>query len=153
MSDIRITSGGEELLDRVEPLWLELRQHHADLAPTWRAVLLSSTFENRKAGLRQKASGGGTILVLLAIADDVVVAYCISTVTAAGGGEVDSLYVLPAFRRRGVARALMSRSMDWLRDRATGGIAVDVMAGNEDALRLYTKYGFHVRTVRMVIPQ
>jgi hypothetical protein len=35
--DFSLWSGGAELLDRVEPLWAQLRRHHADLAPQWSA--------------------------------------------------------------------------------------------------------------------
>jgi hypothetical protein len=39
-----ITPGGTELLDRVEPPWDRLRQHHALCDPHWSDSLLSRTF-------------------------------------------------------------------------------------------------------------
>jgi hypothetical protein len=39
--------------------------------------------------------------------------------------------------------------MTWLDERGVHPITVDVLAGNDDAQRLYARYGFHPRTVRM----
>ena len=147
-----LTAGGAELLEQVAPLWLELRSHHASLDPVWRDGLLAATFETRKAGLLAK-SEGGQLFVLLARSSDRaanVIAYCVCTVTAAGDGEVDSLFVAASHRRRGIGDALMSRAMAWLAGRATQSLAVEVMACNADALRLYERYGFRPRTVRML---
>ena len=150
---VSLAAGGAELLDRIGPLWHELRAHHAALAPMWRDGLLAATFEARKAELLGKSAGDGHLLVVLAVDRDAVVGYCVCTVTAGGDGEVDSLFVAPAHRRRGVGRQLMSRAMDWLGMRSPQSIAVEVMACNEDALRLYRHYGFHARTVRMRLVQ
>jgi ribosomal protein S18 acetylase RimI-like enzyme len=151
---VTIAAGGAELLDEIGPLWHELRSHHAGLDPVWREGLLAAHFNDRKAGLLAKSAGGGELLVLLARSadptDPKVVAYCVCTVTAAGDGEVDSLFVTESHRRRGVGDALMSRAMAWLAQRATASLAVEVMACNADALRLYERYGFHQRTVRML---
>lgn len=146
------TAGGAELLEQIAPLWHELRSHHASLDPVWREGLLAASFESRKAGLLCK-SAGGELLVLLARATDSAaqsIAYCVCTVTAAGDGEVDSLFVTESHRRRGIGDALMSRAMAWLFSRATASLAVEVMACNADALRLYERYGFRQRTVRML---
>jgi ribosomal protein S18 acetylase RimI-like enzyme len=149
---VSITAGGAELLDQIAPLWQELRAHHASLDPVWRDGLLAATFADRKAGLLAK-SAGGELLVLLARSaglPDHVVGYCVCTVTHAGDGEVDSLFVTESHRRRGIGEALMSRAMEWLAGRATTSLAVEVMACNADALRLYERYGFRQRTVRML---
>jgi ribosomal protein S18 acetylase RimI-like enzyme len=149
---VNITAGGADLLDQIGPLWLELRSHHASLDPVWRDGLLAANFDDRKAGLLAK-SAGGEILVLLARSGDHpanVIAYCVCTVTAAGEGEVDSLFVAESHRRRGIGDVLMSRAMAWLAGRATRSLAVEVMACNTDALRLYERYGFRQRTVRIL---
>jgi ribosomal protein S18 acetylase RimI-like enzyme len=147
---LSITAGGAELLNEIAPLWHELRSHHAGLDPMWREGLLAANFDDRKAGLLSKSAGGGEILVLLARTDDQAVAYCVCTVTPAGDGEVDSLFVTESHRRRGIGDALMSRAMAWLAGRATKSHAVEGMACNADAQRLYERYGFRQRTVRML---
>jgi ribosomal protein S18 acetylase RimI-like enzyme len=146
---VAISAGGAERLDRIGPLWYDLRAHHAGLAPMWRDGLLAASFDGRKAELLSKSAGGDLLVLLATTAADAVVGYCVCTVTATGDGEVDSLYVAPSHRRRGVGRELMSRAMAWLGERSPQSIAVEVMACNDNALRLYQRYGFHARTVRM----
>jgi ribosomal protein S18 acetylase RimI-like enzyme len=143
-----IFAGGAEFLDRVEPLWLDLRRHHAGLAPLWSASLLATSFVQRRAGLVAKAARG--ILVLLATSHGQDIAYCVSTLAADGTGEVDSLYVAPTHRRRGIAQALMTRTMDWFERQSVHSIVVDVLSGNQAAQAFYGQFGFLPRTVRLV---
>ena len=144
---MRIECGAAEQFDRVRPLWLELRQHHAEIAPLWRPGLLAASFEDRREGLLRKAVNG--LAVLLATMDGRDAGYCICTIDADRQGEVDSLYVMAEHRRRGLGRALMREAMRWLGDRPTSGIIVDVLSGNDAAMRLYESFGFHARTVRL----
>lgn len=144
---VQIECGEAELFDRVHPLWLELRQHHAEIAPMWHADFLTSSFENRKLGLLQKAVNG--LAVMLATLDGRDVGYCICTINADRQGEVDSLFVTEKFRRRGVGRALMSETMRWLGERPTSAIIVDVLYANASAILLYENFGFHARTLRL----
>src|SRR5436190_22522928 len=109
---ISILRGGAELLDRVAPLWKQLRIHHAEVSPTWRENLLGSTFEYRKEELLEKSANG--LLVILAMAENEPVAYCIASISGDRKGEIDSLFVRGDFRRRGVAKRLMAESMAWL---------------------------------------
>jgi ribosomal protein S18 acetylase RimI-like enzyme len=144
--EFRLQSGGAALLDRVEPLWQQLRRHHADLSPRWRDDLLSGTFANRRAALLQKSAGG--MLVSIAIHGDKDVGYCVTTISA-DVGEVDSLFVMQAHRGRGIGDALMNESLAWLQKRS-GSIVVDVLSGNEAAIRFYARYGFAPRTTRLM---
>ena len=47
MHDQETVHGGVELLPRVEPLWYELRRHHAQEFGQWRNELLAAHFEQR----------------------------------------------------------------------------------------------------------
>ena len=148
--DFSLLSGGAELLDRLEPLWLELRQHHADLSPQWRASLLAVRFDERRAQLANKGAHG--ILVSLATSAGRDIGYCVSTVGPDGTGAVDSIYVAEPHRGRGVGHALLSAAMEWFNRQSVESIAVEVLSGNEPAQRLYARYGFLPRTVRMARP-
>jgi len=150
--DFSLLSGGAELLDRVEPLWSHLRRHHAELAPQWGASLLAGSFDGRRKALINKAARG--ILVTIAIAPDQQdIGYCVSTIASDATGEVDSLYVVPSHRSRGIGHALMSAAMDWFQKHSIQSIHIDVIAGNDDAQRFYARYGFLPRTVRMIRPR
>jgi len=57
---------------------------------------------------------------------------------------VHAVAVLPAFRRRGVGRALVLRAAAWAAGRGAGWIALAVVQGNAGARALYTSLGFEV---------
>src|SRR5436309_16128013 len=111
--DISTVAGGNELLDRVGPLWSELRSHHAEMFAKWREDLLAATFEQRKAGLIKKGTKG--LLVLLAVSGRRDVGYCVCTINENGQSEIDSIYVTEGHRHRGIGKASMEEAMAWLR--------------------------------------
>jgi ribosomal-protein-alanine N-acetyltransferase len=61
---------------------------------------------------------------------------------ARGWAELVSVAVLPAFRGRGVASALLSATIGKLRRRGTTGLSLMVRVDNRRAQRLYTRFGF-----------
>jgi GNAT superfamily N-acetyltransferase len=57
-------------------------------------------------------------------------------------GRINAVYVLPAYRRRGVAKALMKACLDWLRKK---GCASARLNSSEQGLPLYEAMGFKPR--------
>lgn len=145
MSDVYTIFADPNGLERIRPLWLELREHHAGLPTPWRAEFLASDFDKRKAGLIAKSPGG--LLVLLATTVDAAVGYCVCSIDESGRGEIDSLFVTAAHRRRGVGDLLMTHAMKWFVERDAKPVLVSILAGNDDAIRLYERFGFQPRTV------
>ena len=141
-----ITVGGTEFLDRVGPLWLALRDHHARLAPQW-AETLAKSFEERRAGLIAKGSGG--LRVVLASANGQDIGYCLSTIIAGGEGDIDSFYVAEDFRGRGVGKTLLEKTLEWFAENRITSITVDIIAGNTEAQKFYERHGFALRTARL----
>jgi ribosomal protein S18 acetylase RimI-like enzyme len=144
--EISLQTGGSELLDRIEPLWLQLRQHHAQLSAIWRASVLDSSFGERRAQLQAKATQG--LLVVIASSGGCDVGYCTSSIEK-GIGQVDSIYVIDAYRRRGVGQQMMLPTLAWFKESEVKSIIVDVLDGNDAAESLYLRYGFRRRSVRL----
>jgi len=72
-----------------------------------------------------------------------------STVIARDEAELVSIAVHPRFRRRGVARALMKRTLALLKRTGVERCWLTVRAANREAIRLYEGLGFkHVRRVK-----
>lgn len=63
--------------------------------------------------------------------------YCV-----AGEAELQNLAVMPAYRRRGVAQALLTALFAEARKRNCESVFLEVAAGNEAAQTLYRKNGF-----------
>jgi ribosomal protein S18 acetylase RimI-like enzyme len=143
-----IVAGGVELLDRVEPLWCELRRHHGELAPQWAPGFAKTTFADRRRNVLGKSGGG--LLVMLAVHDKADVGYCLVTISAENRAEIDSLFVMAEYRNRGLGAMMMSRALAWLESRRVASIAVEVITGNDSAQRFYERYGFAPRTLRML---
>ena len=62
--------------------------------------------------------------------------------------EVLNVAVLPAFRRRGIARLLLGTLMEEGRAAGVSSFTLEVRAGNAAALALYEGLGFHRAGVR-----
>ena len=64
-------------------------------------------------------------------------------------GHVDSFYVLPETRGRGVGRLLMEAAYAAMRDAGASAVALDVVASNEIARRFYDQQGFTATFMQM----
>lgn len=82
-------------------------------------------------------------VAVLAESDGGVVGYTAGHLTRRFGcqGEVQWLWVAPAFRRRGVARELLRLLAGWFADRRAARVCVDVEPGNVGARHFYRSQG------------
>ncbi|AGW12993.1 GNAT family N-acetyltransferase [Megalodesulfovibrio gigas] len=140
--------GGAELLAAVEPLWVELCEHHAQVAPVFATMFRCRPFADRAAEILAHAQGG--LRVELAMADDAAVGFCIGSVAASGAGEVDSIFVQAAHRGAGLGEVLMRHALDWLEQQDAAPVTVAVVSGNDRALHWYERFGFTPRRVQLV---
>jgi ribosomal protein S18 acetylase RimI-like enzyme len=64
-------------------------------------------------------------------------------------GYLDSLFVLPGWRRKGVGKQLAQKLIDWFKSKGIEYAQLDVDALNRPALHMYQKFGFQVRSKRL----
>ncbi len=147
MDSIHFLAGGPELLDSIEPLWRGLCEHHAGVSPDFAVWFRNRGFAERKADILAQASAG--MRVRLAVAGSETVGYCVSTLSANGTGEVDSIFVREDHRGMEIGEQLMRDALDWLEARGAASIQVAVVHGNDRALEWYRRFGFAPRIVRM----
>ena len=83
-------------------------------------------------------------LFLVARVGGKIAGYSIGCMTR-HGAEIASLGVLPRYRQRGVATALLRTNLRKLRRTGAKAVWLTVRRGNEAAIHLYRKFGF-VRT-------
>lgn len=142
----RVLSG--EGLDEIRPLWEKLRAYHAPLFSHFPGEGPPFVFEPRKKGLLAKAAAGRIRVELASrVSDNTNVAYCVSTITADGCGEVDSLFVDECLRSRGIGGQLVRNALAWMDVEGASSKVVNVAHANAAALAFYAQFGFLPRTV------
>jgi len=146
MEEPEYRSGGVELLDAVEPLWEELRAHHAACSVHFGANLEAVPFRRRREAFERKAREGGLHVEVVRDGERDV-AYCVGTIDASGVAEVESIFVAERFRGRGIGYELMRRVLAWMDVRGARRKVLGVGVGNERAGALYERFGFRPRTV------
>jgi GNAT superfamily N-acetyltransferase len=147
VDNLRFETLPQAEIDLVRPLWEKLNEIHAGRSAHFAAEYRAMTFEKRKKMLL----AGGRTAWLVEIARDTatgeIAAYCLSSINRDREGEIDSLYVEPAYRRFRVADALMRRALDWLNGQGALSKKIVVAAGNEEVLPFYEFYDFYPRQV------
>lgn len=139
------TTGISEI-DLVRPLWEQLNGHHHERASRFRSHYERMTFDERTSYFRKLDEAGQVRLDLAADAmTGKYIGYCVSSVSAENTGEVESLFVEPAYRSQGVGTTLVSRSLAWMDSLGTVRNRVSVGDGNEAAWAFYRKFGFYPR--------
>jgi len=151
--DYVFTTGGEELLPQIRPLWNELKKHHVEVAGIFSPVFARTDWESRLRDLKRKASDG-KLKVDLVTRGDELIAYAVSTIDHKCIGEIDSLCVKEQYRGQGIGKQLIRRAIDWMESEGAKSYTLQVVHGNDRAMSLYQSLGFRpVRHVLMIPPQ
>jgi ribosomal protein S18 acetylase RimI-like enzyme len=133
---------GPAELDVIRPLWEKLKAHHVPLSPHFAIRRAARTFDARKQELMAKASGMLRVDLAYAGAQQAPVAYCVTSVTPDGTGEIDSLFVEQDYRGYGIGTALTRRALAWLDGHNAVAKVVLVAFGNDAAIEFYARFGF-----------
>jgi ribosomal-protein-alanine N-acetyltransferase len=78
----------------------------------------------------------------LATWGDAPVGFALGHVTAEEA-ELWSIGVVPPCRRRGIAGALLRKTVEWAREAGAASLVLEVGEDNAPALALYRRHGFH----------
>ena len=62
-------------------------------------------------------------------------------------GSIQNVGVVPGHRGKGVARAMLSRALKGFRQVGLDRAALEVTAQNDDAIRVYSRFGFRIARV------
>ncbi len=152
---IAFTVHGRDGLDLVEPLWEGLAVHHreraAASAPVFLDEMAALSFAARRDELLAK-NRDRALRVELAVdpAAGAPVGYCVASGAPGRHGEVESIYVDPAYRDRGIGGALLDRAAAWMDELGTVEQALSVFAANDRVLPFYARHGFVPRFLVLV---
>ena len=135
---------GQADIGVIKNLWEGLRDHHQERSTHFAPHFVRLTFEKRMAVL----TGRDRFILFVAESDGEPVGYCTATVEKKIG-EVDSLFVHPAHRSKGLGEALISRALAWLHEQNCDATRIYVAEGNEEVLNFYRRFGFAERFIVM----
>jgi len=121
----------------IRPLWEELNTLHAQSSTHFHEHFLHNTFEDRL----RRFMANEKLAVFVAQNQEEVAGYCVACMNG-GRGEIDSLFVRPDHRNKGLGLELLLRAESWLESRQAASISVRVMEGNEPVLGFYGKQGY-----------
>jgi ribosomal protein S18 acetylase RimI-like enzyme len=130
----------KRLID-IKGLWEELNGLHGRLSQNFKEHFDSFTFEDRLKQLAKKSN----LSLFVANEKGTYVGYCIVT-SDKGKGEIDSIYIQPKYRGKGIGNELMLKAIHWLNKQNCKEINIYVAEGNELVLGFYEKYGFKKRS-------
>ena len=146
MPQIKYITTDHSGLDRIKALWEGLCKHHHERSKNFKERYATMTFESRKKDLYKKL-GNGEMFIELAVdsTSERSVGYCLSIIVSIPEleGEVESLYIDPAYRGKGIGDVFMKHAMEWLNSRNVKTKRIVVAAGNEEVYTFYAKYGFY----------
>jgi ribosomal protein S18 acetylase RimI-like enzyme len=89
-------------------------------------------------------------ITLVAVDADEVVGFLMGSIREAKRGPtgaLESMLVLPHYRKRGIGTRLVERFLDWARRRHLQCVTVAVAPANEAAVALYRHMGFQEQTL------
>jgi ribosomal protein S18 acetylase RimI-like enzyme len=130
-------------LDTIRELWSELEDEIG--GPSW----VRETWEEERADTERRLRDA---VVLLAEDEDGFVGYAALDYRDPRIAELQSLYVRPAARRLGVARALLAEASAAARDRGYDHMKLDVLSSNQEARSVYERMGFSEYEVTLAAP-
>ena len=164
--EVEIVDAGPERLDDVASLWRAMHEHNAEVAGDARAVVpfrTSGDSWRRQRAQYERWMRAGDAWLLIDELQGNPVAFAFFRIregdwsfdTEERIGELEALSVEPELRRWGIGSLLMEQVERRLNAEGVGFIGLAVIAGNEEALRLYERWGMvisHVRCLGRTLP-
>jgi ribosomal protein S18 acetylase RimI-like enzyme len=144
-------------LDRIEPLWNALREHHSSVTPE-----LGPPRSRQDSWLRRRSQyeqwlSGPNAFVLLAERGGVPIGYAMVHVREGSptwplgerAGEIETLSVLAGERSQGTGTALLEAVRAELGGLGVNELSLHAMRTNESAIRFYERHGFRTYALWM----
>jgi ribosomal protein S18 acetylase RimI-like enzyme len=150
---LEIRRGDTGDIERLEPLWRAMWEHHASLPEMPGVRPPEDSWSHRRREYEEWLGGGDAAryALLLAERDGSLVGYALVSL---GGGaatwgalgektaEIESLSVLDSERNSGVGGSLVEAAVAFAREHGAGSVLVAAAHSNEGALRFYEREGF-----------
>jgi ribosomal protein S18 acetylase RimI-like enzyme len=146
---VSISRAGAEALDRLEPLWLALHEHHQTVAPPAAYQPRHRSWEARRRAYAEWLAEPGSFVLLAERAGELV-GYALvqvrpgpddTWVTGDRIAELQTVSVAPSERGHGIGTQLLDRVDTELAAQGIGDLFIAALQGNDAAIRLYERRG------------
>ena len=152
MAKIEYINFDKSGINRIRELWEGLNKHHFERSVNFKERYAKMTFEKRKELLYNKL-GNGEMFIELALdsGSEKLVGYCLSIMTNSGDkeGEIESLFIIPSYRKKGIGEIFMQHAIEWLNSKKVTNKRIVVAAGNEEVFSFYEKFGFFPKFITL----
>ncbi|MGL5825249.1 MAG: GNAT family N-acetyltransferase [Nocardioides sp.] len=147
-TEIRV--GGRELIDQLEPLWLDLFDHHADVGGGGLPVIAREASWPSRRALYEQLLADPRAFVLVAVRERRPVGYVVAHVldgpddtwpTGDLIGEIETLSLVRSERGKGLGTRLLDLAEARLAELGARCIWIKALNGNEGAHRFYESRG------------
>jgi len=152
---VTIAFGGRSDLPGLRPLWLGLHRIHQDADPELAPHVDDETSWRRRRALYEHCLESPDAFLLLVRRDGDLIGYVLVAVEPDGDvlwsdtwqvgdrvAELETIYVIPEERGRGLGSLLLDVVDAELESRDIHDLAIGAVPGNTAALRLYERRGF-----------
>jgi ribosomal protein S18 acetylase RimI-like enzyme len=154
-SQVEFRRGSLADLPLLEPLWVSVHHHHAEVMPDLAPYVDDRQTWAVRSQLYAELLAKPDTVLLLASADGAVIGYGLAHVSPAGGtwvadtwqtgdriGEIESLAVQPGYRGQGIGSRLLTALTAELATAGVRDLVLGVLPANDAAIRLYQRQGF-----------
>ena len=158
VAEITVARAGVERLDELVGFWKLLHRHQSSVAPAVPGldVLSESDSAVIVGKMYREWLSSPDSFAFLAEEDGRLVGYVVGFYdephfmwSTGRVGHIDSFYVLPELRGRGVGRLLMEAAYAEMRQAGATTLALEMVANNDVARRFYEREGFTTTFVQM----
>jgi ribosomal protein S18 acetylase RimI-like enzyme len=153
---VTIERGDEKDISSVRELWLGLHRHHARVMPELAPYLSEDESWAERESIYRRVLSREKSVLLLARVGAANVGYAVgfvltseekawlddTWVNTGSVGEVESLGVVPTMRGGGIGTLLLEQLEAELRALGAQDLVLGVLPGNEQAIRLYARFGY-----------
>jgi GNAT superfamily N-acetyltransferase len=161
--EVEIVEASAERLDDVASLWRAMHEYHAEVAGEAQEITPFRRAEDswqRRRGDFERWMRAGDAWLLIAEREGSPVGFAFFRIcdgdwsfeTNERMGELEALSVEPDLRRWGIGSLLMEEVERRLAAAGVGFVGLAVIAGNEEALRFYERWGMAPSHVRCLGP-
>jgi ribosomal protein S18 acetylase RimI-like enzyme len=152
---VEITRGSGQDIDRLEPLWAAVHHRHQEAMPELAPYVSDEVTWREHRPLYEELFRRPDTFLLLASEEDRLVGYALGHVTDVREtfiadtwvtgeriGELESISVLPEYRRAGVGSRLIEEVNREFERLGIQDVIIGLLPGNDGALRLYERHGY-----------